>query len=89
MAVDGRLADLIAVLGDDHRRLGAEPVAQALEQVLAEIVVLIEHGDLGVGLGSEDVFGIDATFGLIGRLPAHGPGEVRGIAKAGGAGGGE
>ena len=40
---------LVAVLGDDHRGcLGAEPVLQALEVVLAVVVVLIEHRDLGV-----------------------------------------
>ena len=57
VGVDRRLRDLVAFLGDDHRgRLGAESVLQALEVVLAEIVVLIEHGDLGVRLFLQQYF---------------------------------
>ena len=47
----GGLGRLVALLGDDHRGgLVAEPVLQALQVVLAVIVVLVEHRDLGVGL---------------------------------------
>ena len=60
VGVDGRLRDLVAFLGDDHRgRLGAEPVLQALEVVLAVIVVLVEDRDLGVRLFLQEILRID------------------------------
>ena len=58
--VDRRIGDFVGVFGDDHRRcLVAEAVLQAVEIVLPEIVVLVEHGDLGVRLVLQDVLGVD------------------------------
>ena len=64
----------------------AQAIGQALHVVLAEVVVLHQHRDLGIGLGGHDVARIKLPFGLIGRLPAHGPGEGLGVAEARGAG---
>ena len=75
---------------DDHRgRLGAEAVLQTLEVVLAVIVVLIHHGDLGVRAVLQDVLRIDLGFALVVGLPSHGPGEILRIVPLGGAGGDE
>ena len=58
--IDGRLCDLEAFLDDDHRRrLGAETVFQAFQIILAVIIVLIEHGDLGVRLLLQDILRVD------------------------------
>ena len=90
MAVDGRLGGLIAFFGNDHRcGLGAEPIRETLQIVLAVIVILIEHRDLRVRLLLEDIFGVDLGFALVARLPSHGPGKVLGIVPFGGAGGDE
>ena len=90
MRIDGRLRGFVAFLGNDHRgRLGAEPVLQALDVIFAVIVVLIEHGDLGVRLFLENVLGVDLGLALVVGLPAHGPGKVLGIVPLGGAGGDE
>ena len=90
MVVDGRLRGLEAFFRDDHGSgLVAETVLQALQVVLAVIVVLIEHGDLGVGLFLQNIFGVDPRLALVARLPAHGPREVLRIVPLGGAGGDE
>ena len=85
-----RFRGLVAFLGDDHRGgLGAEPVLQALEIVLAVIIVLVEHRDLGVRLFLQDVLGIDLGLALVARLPSHGPRKILGVVPLGGAGGDE
>ena len=90
LGVDGRLRDFVAFLGDDHRsRLGAEAVLQALQVILAVVVVLIEHADLGVRHFLENVLRVDLGFALVVGLPAHGPGEVLRIVPLGSAGGDE
>ena len=89
MAVDRRLRNLVAFLGDDRRCLGAEAVLEPLEVVLAEIVVLVEHDDLGVRLFLHQVFRIDQRFALIAGLPSDGPRKVLRIVPLGGAGGDE
>jgi len=43
--------------------------------------------DLRVGLGLQDVLGVDLRLGLVVRLPAHGPRVVLRIVPLGGAGG--
>ena len=69
--------------------LAGEAVLQALEVVLAEVVVLVEHGDLGVRLFLHQELGVDARFALIAGLPSDGPRKVRRIVPLGGAGGDE
>ena len=87
VVVDGGFGGFKAFLGDDHRGgLGAEPVFEALEVVLAVIVVLIQHRDLGVRLLLQEVFGVDPGLALIVRLPSHGPGKILGVIPLGGAG---
>ena len=55
LRVDGRIAHLVAGLGDDHRgRLVAEPVFQSLQVVLAVVVVLVQNGDLRVRVWSAE-----------------------------------
>ena len=90
LAVDRGIGRL-EVLGIDDHRLGlvAQRRGQAIEQVLAEIVVLVKHRHLGVGFALQQVLGIEGRLGLQVWLPAHGPGKVLGIVEGGGAGGDE
>ena len=82
LRVDGRLGGLVGRLLDDHAGVvGAEPFLEADQVILAEAVVLIEHRDLGVGLGREDVLGEDARLDLVVRLPADRPREMLGIGE--------
>jgi hypothetical protein len=48
----------------------AQSFAQADEVVLAEVIVLIKHRDLGIRLGFENVTGIDTGLDAIARLPS-------------------
>ena len=89
LRIDRGIADLVGLVGDDHVDLVAEAVLQALELVLAGVVVLPEHRDLAVREIVQDVFGVDAPLALVVGLKAHGPGEVLGIAEFGAAGGDE
>src|SRR5882672_5802660 len=66
-----------------------EAVLQALDVILAVVVVLIEDSDLAVGKVLHQIFGVDAALALVVRLPAHGPREIFWIAPFGGAGGDE
>ncbi len=87
LRIDLRIGELVARLGHDHAAgLGAQPLLQRLEVVLAEIVVLEEHGDPGIGLGLQDVLGIDPRLHLEAGVPGHRPGEILRIVEAGGAG---
>ena len=90
MRVDRRLGDFIALLDDDHRLcLVAETFLEALDVVLAEVVVLIEHRHLGVRLLLQQILGIDPRLVLVVGLPSHGPGEVLRIVPLRRAGGDE
>ena len=90
LGIHRRHADLVGHAGDDHAVIFvAQHVLQPEDVVLAEIVVLVEHAELGVGVMLQDVGGVDARFGPVVRLPADGPGEMLGIAPARGAGGDE
>jgi class 3 adenylate cyclase/energy-coupling factor transporter ATP-binding protein EcfA2 len=69
LRVDGWIGGLIGLGGHDHLvRFVAQPFTQADEVVLAEIIVLMEHSDLGVGQLTEDVVGINARLDAIARL---------------------
>ena len=90
LRIDGRLGGLVGGLLDQHAGMvGAEPVLQPDQIVLAEVVVLVEHADLRVGLGRQDVLGVDARLGLVVRVEAHRPGKMLGIGEHAGAGGDE
>src|SRR6185437_9197747 len=86
LRIDGRVGRLVGRLDSNHLGLVAQPVLYALQVILAEIVVLVEHADLAVGLGLQDVGGIDVPFALVVRLPADRPGVVFGVVPFGGAG---
>ena len=90
LAVDRRVGGL-EVLGVDDHRLGlvTQCCGQPVQHVLAEIVVLVEHGDPGVGFALQDMCGIERGLGLQVGLPAHRPGEVSRIVEGGGTGGDE
>src|SRR5262249_26690827 len=88
LRIDDRVGHLKGGGGDDEFRAQiAESLLQALEQALAEIVVLVENRDLGVGPVAADVATVDAALQLEARVEAHGESEVRGVGKAVGAAG--
>ena len=88
LRIDRWIGELVARLGDDHAGgLGAEALLQRHQVVLAEIVVLVEHRDLGIGLGLQDVLGVDPRLHLEAGVPGHRPGEVLRIVEPRGAGG--
>ena len=62
-------------------RLGAERGLQTVEKVLAEVVILIDHADLGVRRVLEQVFSEDRGFVVIVCLPADRPG-ILGVVRA-------
>ena len=64
-------------------------ILDAFQIVLAEIVVLVEHRDLGVGLLGQEVGSVEAGLGLQVGLPAHRPRELGRVVEVGGAGGDE
>src|SRR4051794_8427480 len=57
------------------------------QQFLAEVIVLVQHGDPPVRRSLQNVLRIEVGLRSQRGLPADGPGEVRGIGKAGRAGG--
>jgi hypothetical protein len=67
----------------------AEPVLEALEVVLAVVVVLVQDTDLRVRHVLQQVAGIDDTLRVVTRLVSHRPREVRRIVPLRGAGGQE
>src|SRR6202158_546430 len=83
LRVDGGIADLIGLVGDDHAGLITEPVAQPLHLILAGVVVLPERSDLSVRMVLQDVLRVDAPLALVVGLPAHGPRKILRIAPLG------
>ena len=75
LGVDVGVGHLVRRLGHD-RNLAAEAVLQALDVVLAETIVLIEHRDLAARMVLEDILRIDVRFGLVAGQEAHGPGKL-------------
>ena len=89
LRIDAGIADLVGLVGDDHADLVAEAVLQALELVLAGVVVLPEHRDLAVRKLVPDVGGVDPALALVVGLKTHRPRKILGIAELGAAGGDE
>src|SRR6185312_16726601 len=87
---DRRVAFLVA-RDLDHAlvELGAEHLAQAGEIGLAEIVVAIEHRDLGPGMVDDDAPPVNLRLDAVKRRAADGPGIVPEVAGDIGAGHGE
>src|SRR5207302_3447203 len=65
-----RRGDVVALFVNDQRGARAEPVGQAFQIVLAVVVVLVQHTDLGVFVVGEYVLGVDVRLTLVGWLPA-------------------
>ncbi len=87
LRIDSGIGDFVAHFADhDRRGRGPQAIAEAFEEILAEIVVLVEHGDLGILHLLQHVGGVDAGLRLIDRRQRHGVGEVLGIVPAAGAG---
>src|ERR1700677_2417672 len=59
----------------------ANNILEADQIVLAEAIVLIEHRDLRVWLGCEDVPSVNMRLSLVVGNAADGPGEMLGIGK--------
>src|SRR6476469_10374562 len=89
LRVDREIAAVIRFVGDDPVGLVAEPILQALELVLAGVVVLPEHRDLAVRKLVTDILRVDPPLALVVRLKSHGPWEILGISELGAAGGDE
>src|SRR5690606_40941236 len=83
-----RVGHLVALLGDDGDAGALDGLLEAAGQVLAEVVVLVEDGDLGVGLLLLEVGGVDAGLGDVVGLPADGP-RVLGVGAPLGCAGGD
>src|SRR5262249_3145118 len=84
LGINRRVGGLIGHLGHDFH-LAVEPVFQALEVVLAIIIILVEDADLSLRVVLQQILSIDVRFALVIRLPAHGPREVLRIVPLGGA----
>src|ERR1700720_3306128 len=65
----------------------AEPGLEAGDIVAPGVVILIEHGDLRVGLRLQEIVAVDRALGLVVRLPAHAPGKLLVVAPECRAGG--
>ncbi len=77
LAVDGRIGNLVGdVRYDQLVGILAEPLLEAVEVVLAVVVVLHQHADLRVLDVGQDVLGVDDRLGHVVGLEAHGPREV-------------
>ena len=88
LRIEVGVAGFVAGFGDDRDRAG-ERILETLHVVFAVFVVLIEDRDLAVRLVGQQILAEDAAFGLIVRLPSHGPRMVDRIVPFGGAGGDE
>jgi hypothetical protein len=54
----------------------AEAVLHTVQIVLAQIIVLIQHRDLRIGSGAEDMFREDVSFGPVAWIEGDRPGIV-------------
>src|SRR3954464_14040575 len=62
--------------------LRPEAVPQSLDVVFSEVVVLIQNGDLGVGMVGENESGVDMRFGLVVGVKGDGPWEILWVGEA-------
>jgi hypothetical protein len=67
----------------------AEPLAQAEQLVLTEIVILIKYGDLRIGNIFADVAAVNAALETISGQPGHRPWKVFGVVPGVGTGNNE
>ena len=89
LRIDGRVGDLVGGFRHDHGRgLVAEAGLQPIQVILAEVVVLVEHADLGIRILLQNVLAVDAALDEVVRIVSHRPGEVLGIGEPRRAGGG-
>src|SRR5690348_662511 len=86
LRIDGGIGSLIGRFGDDHVGLLSQAILETFQIVLPVVVVLVEDGYLRGRMIRGDVLAVCAPFELIARVESHGPGIVRGIAPARGAG---
>jgi len=88
LGVEVGVAGFVAGFGDDWDRSG-ERILETLHVVFAVFIILIQDRDLAARLVGQEILAEDAAFGLIVRLPSHGPRMVDRIVPFGGAGGDE
>ena len=74
LGIDRRIGDLVGYRPHQSFIPGAQYVAQTVDEILAEIVVLIQQRKFRIGLLSQRIFGEDLGFGSGTRREAHGPG---------------
>ena len=90
LRIDRGLGVLVGSLLHDHAGvIRAETGLQPDEVVLAEVVVGVEHRDLGVRLGRQNVLGVDARLRLVAGVVADRPGKMLRVVPLGRAGGDE
>src|SRR5260370_36405287 len=80
LRVDGRFGYFIGELGY-YCYLVTERSLQPGQEVLAVVVVLIEHADLGIRLVLQDVLPEGFPLHLEARIHRYGPGKFCGSAK--------
>ncbi|MNZ90010.1 hypothetical protein D3C78_1089590 [compost metagenome] len=82
LRIDRGVGQLVGSLGH-HAGLAflGQRAFEALEQVLAEVIVLVEHGDLGLGQALLDVAAVEPAFGDVAGHERHGPGRALGIVE--------
>src|SRR5271167_2745045 len=82
LRIDRRIGEFVGSFSNDLRGLGAEAGAQAFDVIFPEIVVLIEHADLGVRTYLQDIFGNDSAFCFKIRIERYRPWERFRIVEA-------
>ena len=74
LRVDGGIGDLVRGRLCGRFKSCAQHILQPADEVLAEIVVLIQHGEFRVRVLAQCVFGKHLRFDSCARGEAHGPG---------------
>ena len=70
---DVRVGELVRLLRDDARALGLDRVLEARDEVVAQVGVLVDHGDPRVLARLHERPAVDGTFAAIAREEAHRP----------------
>ncbi len=77
LRVHRRVSDLVGGLGHDHAAgPGAQPCLEAVQVVLAVVVVLVEQRDPGVRPVLQNVQRVQFAFPSVAGIDAHRPGKV-------------